>query len=168
MTVCIGLGGGDILRISKKDDCAEDGWRLAARFPARTTAAASEADRLLCVEDVGGTIGDMLRESRDCGPKQKFAFAVPRDPRPQDGVPEAARRQRVCVFPPAERQGPRATVGHECEASGGAGVLSFEAASIMDVLASVPGAGKVGPPLFTIVEEEVPCFPFLCPGVLLS
>jgi len=117
-------------------------------FEARTGGAAADTDRRLCVDSGHG--GDVIKKDGECD-KQKFAFAVP-----GESVGHAAayghKRLNICVDEGAVE------VGERCE-TGGTGVR-FNAPSIAEIAASTMSVEKA--PYYTLVEEDVRCFPFLC------
>lgn len=156
-TVCVGRKDDGTFKVSS-DDCQNGGLQLVARFAARNAPAAAVTDIVLCVE-AALLGGDVIRRAGECGSGQKLQFAVPSAP----PIPAPAGHERpgngerlpVCI-----REG-LIEAGKAC--SSAAAELRFEAPSLVDLAASTPGSGGAGP-LYTLVEEEVPCFGFLCPS----
>ena len=152
VAVCVGREGSKT-RISLEDGCDEDGYLQVARFAARRGARAQAKDRGFCVA------GQIVREGERC---KAVDFAVPEAQSwPQaDVAPELAKVVRLCVGFKGKEEEAVIGVGEECEQLQSLSV-DFTAPSLLDIAASA-----LSKPLFTIVQEDVECFGFLCPHVL--
>eukprot|EP00930_Biecheleria_cincta_P074443 TRINITY_DN61662_c0_g1_i1.p1 TRINITY_DN61662_c0_g1~~TRINITY_DN61662_c0_g1_i1.p1 ORF type:complete len:936 (-),score=112.30 TRINITY_DN61662_c0_g1_i1:117-2873(-) len=165
LSVCIGVdGAGRKSRVSQSSDCILDGYAQIGQFAAITSVAAGENDKVYCVATTDD--GDVIRDAGRCAGTEKFQFAVPLN-RPQPEVslvePELRAQIRVCVGFPRGASKPRVGVGSECNNFRPV-VLTVDPPSVFEIAASAPGIpGSSSASLFSIIEEEVPCFGFLCP-----
>jgi len=175
LTLCIGRGHSHHSRVSVSNDCNDGDWHEIARFAARSPSAALSSDILFCVMAMEGA-GDVIRKAGHCSETEKLRFAVPGpDEASSRGVVSGPamvqQRLPICVGQRAVTDGsgqhrPIVGAGAECEGELSEVSLRLEAPSLADLLHSMPSSGQ-GAPLFIVVEEEVPCFSFLCPNVLL-
>jgi len=155
--ICIGQKSGEtkLTRISGYDDCDTEGFGLVGRYPVLPADSASPGRRL-CIEQTG--VGDIIREV--CVGTPKLTFKLPQRGVPkqaQEGSfdhPEGHKRVVLCEMTDGSFGN-----GDACAQS--APKQRFEMPSLADIAASIAGA-KDEQPLFTVVEEEIPCFGFIC------
>jgi len=160
--VCIAQGNNQRLRISQRaTDCSQDGYTLKVRFQARRPERAMRSDRKLCVQR-GHSGGDIISDDAGCAedPKNvKFVFVMPASVVGDDPVSVASSRTRICVTETS------VGIGTQCEGPGKG--ITFEAPSWIDIAASTAGlGGSRGPPLYTLVDEDSPCFGLFCDSTL--
>lgn len=170
--ICVGQdSSSQKAKISMLDECDDGGFSHVARFAARRAVYASKSDRIFCV--VPSSDGDIIRAGSRCSGNEGFDFALPveREHKVARVAPELGKSLRLCV---GFRKGKdRAFVGvdEQCETLQSISV-DFKVPSLLDIAASTPssstGSTSETAPLFTIVEEQVLCFGFLCPHVLSS
>lgn len=170
--ICVGQdSSSQKAKISMLDECDDGGFSHVARFAARRAVYASKSDRIFCV--VPSSDGDIIRAGSRCSGNEGFDFALPveREHKVARVAPELGKSLRLCV---GFRKGKdRAFVGvdQQCETLQSISV-DFKVPSLLDIAASTPssstGSTSETAPLFTIVEEQVLCFGFLCPHVLSS
>eukprot|EP00931_Biecheleriopsis_adriatica_P067644 TRINITY_DN41754_c0_g1_i1.p1 TRINITY_DN41754_c0_g1~~TRINITY_DN41754_c0_g1_i1.p1 ORF type:complete len:916 (+),score=147.29 TRINITY_DN41754_c0_g1_i1:65-2812(+) len=167
--ICVGRDNSGKVRVSSKNDCNQDNFLEAGRFAARASAAAAETDKIYCVASTPD--GDVMREQGKCGGRDKFEFAIPA------GLPVAELehveptelvRTEICY---GFNKGDKliAGIGEECKSLRSISVR-VHTPSLLDIAAStlkVAAVGSQPAPMFTLVEEEISCFGFLCPNVLL-
>eukprot|EP00933_Yihiella_yeosuensis_P043733 TRINITY_DN3864_c0_g1_i4.p1 TRINITY_DN3864_c0_g1~~TRINITY_DN3864_c0_g1_i4.p1 ORF type:complete len:972 (+),score=148.05 TRINITY_DN3864_c0_g1_i4:120-2918(+) len=153
-------------RVSTRSDCNEGSFKELGRFAARSADKAAEGDKIFCVKS-DDDAGDIIRDEGKCG-ADKFSFAVPAGSPPTAKVGEGHLEQRseVCVGFIEYVEHPVVGIGSECSRMQRVS-LKLNVPSVLDIVTSTPQAGSSRPPLYTIVEEAVGCFGFLCPTVLL-
>eukprot|EP00929_Paragymnodinium_shiwhaense_P042775 TRINITY_DN22080_c0_g1_i3.p1 TRINITY_DN22080_c0_g1~~TRINITY_DN22080_c0_g1_i3.p1 ORF type:complete len:514 (-),score=96.39 TRINITY_DN22080_c0_g1_i3:104-1645(-) len=167
-TICIWRADGHSVKIAMAPEC-EDWCRngdcvgVLAEFAARTPDSSTEQDVVLCVE--AGGAGHLIKGAGSCR-SPKFVFAVPKLPLTAVGDGPGHLRKRICVGKPKALPGTEqvVAVGSECDSVDAD--LIFEAPSAADLAASVSRLAKGEPALFSLIEEELPCAGFLCPGAL--
>ena len=143
------------------------GFSHVARFAARRAVYASKSDRIFCV--VPSSDGDLIRADARCSGSKGFDFAIPPELEAEHKIakvaPELGKAWRICVGFQKGKDKAMVGVDQQCESLQSLSV-DFKAPSLLDIAASTPSASASTTPLFTIVEEEVLCFGFLCPHVL--
>jgi len=141
------------------DSCEGEHMKVLARFAARRGSAAASGDKRFCVEG-SSKGGDIIRPDKKCS-KSKFSFAIPSEAATLAGSNQPQHRT-ICVV------SDEINVGAACT-SAPKGSIVFDAPSAADVGASLPW-GDLGSaataPLVLLVDEEVPCFGFLCPAAV--
>lgn len=148
---------GGVTRIAMAPHCKHHKMKLAARFPVRTQEHAQPHDMVLCVYH--GEHGDSIRLAGQCESDRApgtLDFVV------ASSGGHGAGRFRVCVL---SHEGGAIGLGAECDHGA---ELAFDVPSPAEVAAS--GAASLdsdtGSPLFSLIDEETPCFGFLCEGAL--
>eukprot|EP00438_Fugacium_kawagutii_P029353 Skav219655 [mRNA] locus=scaffold953:82544:84608:+ [translate_table: standard] len=159
---CSLLNSGSVF-LCESEECDDGGFSHVARFAARRAVYASKSDRVFCV--VSSSDGDIIRVGSRCTGSKGFDFALPveREHQVARVAPELGKSLRLCV---GFRQGSEAISRGHLEVNQGISV-DFKVPSLLDISASTPSSSAPDmAPLFTIVEEQVTCFGFLCPHVL--
>lgn len=159
MTLCVGVSAERALRVSRHQGyCSQGGGRTLLRFPVWPAGDGDSKNvgQTYCVVERDG-VGDVILEAGQCGDAEKFAFTLPSYASIGEAADAMHNRQSVC-WPTDTTRKP--AVGKGCEGTG----VRLEVPSIADIAASTPRGGAEGStPLYTLIEEEVPCFSFLCP-----
>jgi len=166
--ICVGQdSSGQKSKISMLDECDEAGFSHVARFAAHRAVYASQSHRIFCV--VPSTDGDIIRAGSRCSGNEGFDFALPmeREHPVARVAPELGKALRLCVGFPKGKDKAIVGVDKQCDSLQSLSV-DLKVPSLLDIAASTPSssASASDTPLFTIVEEQVLCFGFLCPHVL--
>eukprot|EP00434_Breviolum_minutum_P042526 symbB.v1.2.037855.t1/scaffold5710.1/size24330/3 len=148
-------------------ECDEAGFSHVARFAAHRAVYASQSHRIFCV--VPSTDGDIIRAGSRCSGNEGFDFALPmeREHPVARVAPELGKALRLCVGFHKGKDKAIVGVDKQCDSLQSLSV-DLKVPSLLDIAASTPSssASASDTPLFTIVEEQVLCFGFLCPHVL--
>merc|ERR1712232_530876 len=174
VTVCILRStSSSATRVELAPNCEKHKMKLMARFAARSEPDAHPSDLSICVRS--GPDGDSLHTDFDCRGQVKLEFRIPRNRVTSTGSSDQASLQictgyKEAAAPSLQKKNYVIGVGAECNEL--KTLLKFNAPSVADVAASIwRSDGSAGgdswlPPLFNLIDEETPCFSFLCPDAL--
>lgn len=165
--VCIARhkSGGQQKRIGPGDErCETEGWSTVVTFRAIIESAASSSAFKYCVQTGNG--GDEIRSAGKCGSNPSLTFSLPKWSQSEGA---GIHRTKICsgAVSGGDSQMKVVGIGDECGGTVTEELSFYATAAWADVAASTAGLETSEVPMYTLVEEEVPCASLFCKNVML-